>query len=179
MDHESYSDEYIARILRDVKRVAIVGASANINRPSYFVVKYLRGKGYDVVAVNPGLAGQTIAGAPVYAGLADVPAPIDMVDIFRNSEAALEITREAIREKERLGIRVVWMQLSVRNETAAAEAEAAGIEVVMNRCPKIEYGRLSGEIGWMGVNPGVLSSKRPLLGAGVQNQVIAGARKFE
>lgn len=177
MNHDRYDDTYIADVLSSVKSVAIVGASANISRPSYFVIKYLLGKGYAVHPINPGLAGKEILGQKVYATLADVPAPVDMVDIFRNSEAALEVTREAIREKDRLDVKVVWMQLSVRNEEAAAEAEAAGLRVVMNRCPKIEYGRLSGEIGWMGVNAGVVTSKRPLLGAGVQNQVINGIRR--
>ena len=172
MNHDRYDDSHIASILGTVRTVAMVGASANINRPSYFVIKYLGGKGFTLKPVNPGLAGQQILGFPVYAALADVPAPVDMVDIFRNSEAALEITREAIRLKDRLGIKVVWMQLSVRNDEAAREAEAAGLTVIMNRCPKIEYGRLSGEIGWAGVNPGVISSRRPLLGQGLQNQVL-------
>jgi hypothetical protein len=99
-----------------------------------------------------------------------------MVDIFRNSEAALAITREAIALKDRLGIKVIWMQLSVHNDVAAVEAEAAGLLVVMNRCPKIEYGRLSGEIGWAGVNAGVISSRRPMLGSGLQNQRLSGKR---
>ncbi len=172
MQHDAYDDDYIAGILGEVKTIAVIGASANINRPSFFVVKYLLGKGYTVFPVNPGLAGQTIQNTPVYGSLADLPAPVDMVDIFRNSDAALEISREAIREKARLAIKVLWMQLSVRNDVAAAEAEAAGLRVVMNRCPKIEYGRLSGEIGWIGVNPGVLSSRKPLLGRGVQNQIL-------
>lgn len=172
MNHDRYDDSYIAGILGSVKSVALVGASANINRPSYFVMKYLGGKGFTLKPVNPGLAGQSILGAPVYASLAEVPAPVDMVDIFRNSEAALGITREAIALKDTLGIRVIWMQLSVRNDEAAREAEAAGLTVVMNRCPKIEYGRLSGEIGWAGVNPGVVSSRRPLLGSGLQNQIL-------
>jgi predicted CoA-binding protein len=170
MSHDAYDDAYISAILSDVKSVAMVGASANINRPSYFVIKYLLAKGYRVHPVNPGLAGQEILGCKVFGALADVPAPVDMVDIFRNSEAALEVTREAIALKDRLSLAVVWMQLSVRNDTAAAEAEAVGLKVVMNRCPKIEYGRLSGEIGWAGVNPGVISARRPLLGKGVQNQ---------
>ncbi len=174
MNHDRYEDTYIAGILGAVRTIALVGASANISRPSFFVVKYLAAKGYQVHPVNPGLAGQEIAGHRVYGALDEVPAPVDMVDIFRNSEAALEVTREAIRLKDGLGIKVVWMQLSVRNDAAAAEAEAAGLQVVMNRCPKIEYGRLSGEIGWMGVNANVVSSRRPLLGSGVQNQVIAG-----
>jgi predicted CoA-binding protein len=138
----------------------MVGASGTNNRPSYFAMKYLLGKGYRVIPVNPGLAGQQILGQPVFAGLADVPPPVDIVDIFRSSAAALEIAREAIRLKDNLGIKVVWMQLGVRNDAAAAEAEAAGLQVVMNRCPKIEYGRLSSEISWMGVNSRTLSSKR-------------------
>ena len=140
-------------------------------------MKYLLAKGYTVHPVNPGLAGQEILGQRVYATLADVPAPVDMVDIFRNSEAALEITQEAIGLRDKLGISVIWMQLGVRNEAAAAEAEAAGLRVIMNRCPKIEYGRLSGEIGWAGVNSGMISSVRPKLAArGVQSHLIAGRK---
>src|SRR5262249_50566839 len=142
---------------------------------SYFAMKYLLGKGYEVIPVNPGLAGKEILGRKVYAALTDLAGAIDMVDIFRNSTAALEIVREAIRLKDKLGVRIIWMQLGVRNDVAAAEAEAAGLQVVMNRCPKIEYGRLSGEIGWAGVNAGTISSKRPLLGQrGLQNHIIAG-----
>ena len=170
MNHDRYSDAFIAGILGKAKTIAMVGASAASNRPSYFAMKYLLGKGYRVIPVNPALAGQEILGQPVVGALADVPAPVDMVDIFRNSEAALEVAREAILNKDRLGLKVIWMQLSVRNDIAAAEVEAAGLRVVMHRCPKIEYGRLSGEIGWAGVNAGVISSKRPLLGSGVQNQ---------
>jgi predicted CoA-binding protein len=177
MQHDRYDDTYIAGILSEVRTIAMIGASANISRPSYFALKYLVGKGYTVHPINPGLAGQEIVGQRVYASLAELPAPVEMVDIFRNSEAALGLTREAIALKGKLGLKVVWMQLSVRNDEAAAEAEAAGLKVVMNRCPKIEYGRLSGEIGWMGVNAGVVSSRRPLLGAGVQNQVIGGIRR--
>jgi len=177
MNHASYTDDYIAGILGDTRTIAMVGASAGTSRPSYFAMKYLLGKGYRVIPVNPALAGQAIQGQRVYASLADVPAPIDMVDIFRNSAVALKVTREAIRLKEKLGLKVIWMQLGVRNEKAAKEAEAARLAVVMNRCPKIEYGRLSGEIGWAGVNVGAISSKRPLLGGrGVQNHVIAGKR---
>ena len=173
MNHDSYGDDYIAEILGSVKTVAMVGASANVNRPSYFVMKYLAAKDYTPIPVNPGLAGKEILGARVYGALAEVPQPVDMVDVFRNSEAALEVTREAIRLKDKLGIKVIWMQLTVRNDAAATEAEAAGLQVVMNRCPKIEYGRLSGEIGWAGVNAGVLTSKRAVLGAGLQNQRLA------
>jgi predicted CoA-binding protein len=177
MNHDAYADPYIASILAEAKTIAMVGASAANNRPSYFAMKYLLGKGYEVIPVNPTLPGQEIQGRKVYAALADVPGPIDVVDIFRNSAAVLEVVREAIRLKDKLGIKVIWMQLGVRNDQAAAEAEAAGLQVVMNRCPKIEYGRLSGEIGWAGVASGALSSKRPLLGGrGVQNHVIAPKR---
>jgi predicted CoA-binding protein len=177
MNHDSYTDEYIAGILGRARTIAMVGASATSNRPSYFAMKYLLGKGYRVIPVNPGLAGQEILGQPVFAALADVPPPVDIVDIFRSSAAALEITRDAIRLKDELGIKIVWMQLGVRNGEAAAEAEAAGLLVVMNRCPKIEYGRLSGEIGWAGVNAGGISSKRPLLsGRGVQSHALPGKR---
>jgi len=177
MNHDTYTDPYIAAILAEAKTIAMVGASAASNRPSYFAMKYLLGKGYAVIPVNPTLTGQEIQGRKVFPSLADVPGPVDIVDIFRNSAAALEVVREAIRLKEKLGIKVVWMQLGVRNDQAAAEAEAAGLNVVMNRCPKIEYGRLSGEIGWAGVASGTLSSKRPLLGGrGVQNHVIAPKR---
>ena len=172
MNHDRYDDDHIAAVLGSVRSVALIGASSHMSRPSYFVMKYLGGKGYTLYPVNPGIAGQSILGHTVYASLADVPAPIDMVDIFRNSQAALEVTRDAIAQKDRLGLKVVWMQLSVRNDEAAAEAEAAGLTVIMNRCPKIEYGRLSGEIGWAGVNAGMISSRRPLLGSGVQNQII-------
>jgi len=173
MNHDRYDDAYIAAILNDIKVIAMVGASANSIRPSYFVMKYLLGKGFRVIPVNPGLVGQEILGQKVAASLAEIDEPVDMVDIFRNSEAALGIVREAIAHKNRLGLKIIWMQLTVRHDGAAAEAEAAGLKVVMNRCPKIEYGRLSGEIGWAGVNAGVVSSRRPQLGAvGVQNHVI-------
>ena len=173
MSHETYSDDLIAAILRDNTSVAMVGASANTSRPSYFAMKYMLGKGYRVVPVNATLVGQEILGQKVYATLADVPGPIGIVDIFRNSDAALEVTREAIAQKDRLGIRVIWMQLGVRNAQAAEEAEATGLQVIMNRCPKIEYGRLSGEIGWAGVSTGRISSIRPKLSPmGVQSHLI-------
>ena len=169
INHDSYDEAYIRGILTSVKSVAIVGASNNVVRPSYFVVKYLKSKGYRVFPVNPGIAGQEILGQKVYASLKDIPDPIDMVDVFRNSEAALGITEEAIA----IGAKVVWMQLTVRNDEAAALAEAAGLQVVMNRCPKIEYGRLSGEIGWAGVNSGTISNSRGAMGAvGLQNRVL-------
>lgn len=167
----TYRDEDIAAILSAARVFAFVGASANPNRPSYFAMKYLLAKGYDVVPVNPGLAGKELLGRQVYATLSEVPEPADVIDIFRNSEAALDVTREAIANKDRLGVKVVWMQLGVINHEAAKEANAAGLKVVMNRCPKIEYGRLSGEIGWAGVNSGMVSAKRPLLASsGVQDR---------
>lgn len=173
MNDLKYTDQYIAGILNGVRTFAFVGASANASRPSYFAMKYLLAKGYQVHPVNPGQAGSAILGRMTYGSLAEVPAPVDVVDVFRNSQAALEITREAIRLKDALGVRAVWMQLGVRNDEAAAEAEAAGLAVVMNRCPKIEYGRLSGELGWAGVNTRVVSSRQPKLAAfGVQNRVL-------
>jgi uncharacterized protein len=173
MNHDSYDDAYITSILNDVKTIAMVGASGNTSRPSYFAMKYMLAKGYRVIPVNPTMAGQSILDQPVVVSLADIAAPTEMIDIFRNSDAALEVTREAIALKDMLGLKVIWMQLGVRNDIATAEAEAAGLRVVVNRCPKIEYGRLSGEIGWAGVNKGVISSRRPLLGPGVQSQRIA------
>ncbi len=171
MNHDTYPDAYIRSIMQGVKTIAIVGASNNPARPSYIVTKYLAERGYDVVAVNPGLAGGEIVGRPVVARLADVPRPIDMVEIFRNSAAAGPIVDEALALDPKP--RVIWMQLSVRNDEAAARAEAAGVQVVMNRCPKIEYGRLSGEIGWQGVNSRILSAKRPTLaGKGFQKLTI-------
>jgi predicted CoA-binding protein len=173
MDHETYPDSFIAGILHEAKSFAIVGASANAVRPSYFVQKYLIAKGYRVFPVNPGQAGGEILGQKVVARLADLDGPVDVVEIFRNSEAALPVTQEAIALKDKLGLKVVWMQLGVRNGEAARLAEEAGLKVVMNRCPKIEYGRLSGEIGWVGVNNRLLSSQKPvLLGKGFQQLSI-------
>jgi uncharacterized protein len=158
-----YSDDFIKSILRSVKTMAMVGASANEMRPSYFAMKYLLGKGYVIHPVNPGMAGKKILRQMVYASLKDVPAPVDMVDIFRSAEFAPDIVAKALEEKERLGVKVIWMQLGVESEEAKAMAEAAGLAVVMNRCPKIEYGRLSGEIGWMGVHRKIIDNRKPLL----------------
>jgi uncharacterized protein len=158
MNHDNYSPDYIREILKSVKTIALVGASANTVRPSYFVMKYLIDKGYTVVPVNPGLAGQELLGQKVYASLAEIPVTIDMVDIFRNSDAAMAITEEALALPEKP--KVIWLQLSVRNDEAAAKAEQSGVKVVMNRCPKMEYGKLSGEWAWVGGNSGVISSKR-------------------
>ncbi len=161
MDHDTYPTDYIRDILRSVKTIALVGASDNDVRPSYFVLKYLFDKGYDVTPVNPLLAGKEILGRKVHATLKDIPHAIDMVDIFRNSAAAAAITDEAL-DLTPLP-KVIWMQLMVRNDAAAARAEAAGIKVVMNRCPKMEYGKLSGEWSWIGGNTGLISSRRQRL----------------
>lgn len=159
MNHDHYDDAYLADILASVRTIAMVGASPNPNRPSYFVMKYLQGKGYRIIPVNPGVAGQEILGERVYASLREIPEPVDMVDIFRNSEAAGPITDEAIA----IGAKVVWMQLQVRNDAAAERAERAGLRVVMNRCPKIEYSRLHGELSWGGFNSNIITNrKRPV-----------------
>ena len=163
VDHnQDYPVETIRRILLGTKSIALVGASNNPARPSFIVIKYLKERGYTIYPVNPGLAGQTIVDLPVYASLADLPGPVDMVEIFRNSQAAGPLTDEALAMP--VLPKVIWMQLSVRNDEAALRAEARGVEVIMNRCPKIEYGRFSGEIAWNGVNTGMISSKKPLLG---------------
>ena len=158
-----YPDDLIKSVLRSTKVIAMVGASANDMRPSYFAMKYLLAKGYVVHPVNPGLAGKEILGQTVYASLKDVPAPVDMVDIFRASEFAPGIVKEALAEKDRLGLKTIWMQLGVISEEAETLAKEAGLTVIMDRCPKIEYGRLSGEIGWMGVNRKVIDNRKPLL----------------
>jgi predicted CoA-binding protein len=158
MNHDNYPDSYIRGILNTVKTIAMVGISPKENRPSYFVFKYLLERGYRMVPVNPGQAGKEILGQKAYAKLSDIPAPIDMVDIFRASAFVMPIVQEALTLKPKP--QVIWMQLTVRDDAAAALAEAAGIKVVMDRCPKIEYGRLSSEISWMGINSRTLSSKR-------------------
>jgi predicted CoA-binding protein len=173
MDHGSYPDNYIAGILQEARSFAMVGASANTRRPSYFVLKYLLTKGYAVFPINPRHEGGEILGRKVFARLAALEEPVDVVNIFRNSEAALGIVRDAIALKDKLGIKVIWMQLGVRSDEAAALAEKAGLKVVMNRCPKIEYGRLSGEISWVGVNNRLISSQKPvMLGKGFQQLSI-------
>ena len=156
--HADYADADMRRVLRAVKTIAMVGASANWNRPSYFAMKYLQEKGYRVIPVNPkeAAAGNEILGETAYASLAEIPEPVDMVDCFREVGAIPAIAEEAIA----VGAKILWMQLGIRHDEAAKRAEGAGLTVIMNRCPKIEYGRLSGELGWMGVNTGVISSKR-------------------
>jgi predicted CoA-binding protein len=170
MDHDSYPDAYIRGILNTVKTIAMVGLSPKDNRPSYFAFKYLLERGYRMIPVNPGQAGREILGQKVYAKLADIPEPVDMVDIFRASQYAAGVVQEALALKPRP--QVIWMQLGVRNDEAAKLAEETGVKVVMNRCPKIEYGRLSSEIAWMGVNTRTLSSKKAQLGRGIQRMAL-------
>lgn len=158
MNHDTYDDNYIRSILNSVKTIAMVGASPVNVRPSYFAFKYLAQRGYDMIPVNPGQVGKSLMGKPFVASLADIDRPIDMVDIFRNSDAALPLVKDALTLNPLP--KVIWMQLGVRNDEACSLAEAAGLKVVMNRCPKIEYGRLSSEISWMGVNSRTLSAKR-------------------
>ena len=169
MNHDSYDDSYIRGILNTVKTIAMVGASEKENRPSYFAFKYLLERGYKMIPVNPRHAGEDMLGQRIFARLADIPEPVDMIDIFRGSQYALAIVQEALALKTRP--LVIWMQLGVRNDEAAALAEANGMKVVMNRCPKIEYGRLSSEIAWMGVNTRTLSSKKGTMG-GIQRMTL-------
>ena len=171
MDHDSYPDSYIRGILNTVKTIAMVGISPKDVRPSYFAFKYLLERGYRMIPVNPGQVGGDILGQPVFGKLAEIPEPIDMVDVFRAPQYVLAIVEEALALERRP--QVIWMQLGIRNDEAARLAEANGIKVVMNRCPKIEYGRLSSEIGWMGVNTRVLTSKRAKLsGRGIQRMSL-------
>jgi len=175
MSHDSYPDATIRRILTGTKSIALVGASDNPARPSWIVMKYLLARGFEVIPINPGKAGGEILGQRVYAALGDLDRPVDMVEIFRNSAAAGPIVDEALALEPKP--KTIWMQLSVRNDEAAAKAEAAGVEVIMNRCPKIEFGRLSGEISWQGVNSRVLSAKKATRAAtGVQKLTLGPGR---
>ena len=170
MAGQRYRDDDIRAILRSVRTIAMVGASPNPVRPSNFVLRYLVQKGYRVFPVNPGHAGRDIAGATAHARLADIPEPVDMVDVFRAAEAVPEVVEEALALSARP--RVIWMQLGIVHHGAAARAEAEGLTVVMDRCPKIEYGRLSGEISWAGVASGQISARRPERAAGFQRLAI-------
>jgi predicted CoA-binding protein len=158
MNHDLYDDDYIRGILNSVKSIAMVGASPVDVRPSYFAFKYLVQRGYDMIPVNPAHVGKSLLGRPFVASVTDIGRPVDMVEIFRSSDHIMPVVDEAL--KLRLLPKVIWMQLGGRDDLAAAKAEAAGIKVVMNRCPKIEYGRLSSEISWMGVNSRTISAKR-------------------
>jgi predicted CoA-binding protein len=151
-----YPDWQIRRILRDTNVIAMVGASTNWNRPSYFAMKYLQVKGFRIIPVNPRAAGEELLGETVYASLKDIPDPVEMVDIFQRADRVPAVVDEAIE----IGARIVWMQLTVRHDEAAKKAEAAGLTVIMDRCPKIEFGRLSGELGWSGINTRVITSRR-------------------
>lgn len=151
-----YDDRAIKKILSEVKTIAAVGLSANDMRPSYFSALYLRNKGYKIIPINPRYEGQDILGETALASLEDLAEAPDMVQVFRRSEEAPAVVEEAIG----IGAKVIWMQLGVRHDAAAKAAEDAGLKVVMDRCPKIEYGRLFGEIGWIGVNRRIVSAKK-------------------
>ena len=167
MNHDAYDDSYIREILNGVKTIAMVGASPVNVRPSYFAFKYLAQRGYDMIPVNPGQVGNSLMGKPFVASLRDIERPVDMVDIFRSSANIMPAVDETLKMIPLP--KVIWMQLGARDDAAAEKAEAAGVRVVMNRCPKIEYGRLSSEISWMGVNSRTLSSKRaPMPTQGMQ-----------
>ncbi len=157
--HDIYPDAKIRAILRQVRTMAMVGASTVWRRPSSYAMKYLQKKGFRVIPVNPHRVGEEILGETVHASLMDIPGHIDMVDIFRTSEEALDITKDVIAAKDAKGIKVLWMQLTVRNDPAAELAEKAGLTVIMDRCPKIEYARLSGELGWSGINSRIITAK--------------------
>ena len=159
----TYSDEYLADVLESVKTIAMVGASPNWVRPSHFAMKYLQRKQFRVIPINPSTQEISILGEQTYPNLTSVPENFEMVDIFRNSDAASSITDEAIELAKLKGIKVIWMQLGVENNEAALRAENVGLKVVMNRCPKIEFGRLYGELNWSGVNTKIISAKRPRL----------------
>lgn len=154
---QTYSDAFLRKILTRTRRVAVVGMSLNPVRPSYYVARYLKLKGFDVVPVNPGHAGQEVFGARVVASLADIEGGVDMVDIFRRPEHVPPIVDDALALFP--GLQTIWMQIGVVNEAAADVARERGVDVVMNRCPKIEYQRLFGELRMGGFNTGVISSK--------------------
>jgi predicted CoA-binding protein len=153
----SDTDAFLKKILTRTKTVAVVGVSMNPVRPSYYVARYLGLKGFKVIPVNPGHAGKTLFGETVVASLSEIDMPVDMVDIFRRSEAVPPIVDEALEAFPDL--QTIWMQIGVEHAEAAAKAEARGVDVVMNRCPKIEYQRLFGELRMGGFNTGVISSK--------------------
>ncbi len=173
-DRDRYSDDHIRKILLSVRSVAIVGASANKVRPSYFVATYLAAKGYDVYPINPGWAGKTIADAMTYASLEELPGPVDMVDYFRKPDFLPEFVSQIVQMPQLP--KVVWLQLGIRDDKVAEALEMAGITVIQNRCPKIEYARLCGEIGWCGFNRRVISSKKPILKPGFQHFSLGNDR---
>lgn len=162
LDHDRYTDAYLLGILEQVRTIAMVGASDDWKRPSYFAMKYLQEKGYRVIPINPRVAAQggSILGERAFASLREVPGEVDMVDVFRSSKDAGGVVDQALEVAREKGIRVIWMQLGVRDDQAAARAEAAGLAVVMNRCTKIEWGRLHRELAWGGFNTGIITSRR-------------------
>ncbi len=162
MDNLIYSDDFLRSALRDAKTIAGVGVSANQVRPSWFVMNYMSIRGYRILPVNPGIAGQSLFGQTVSASLSEIPkeeGDIHMVDIFRRSEHVTPIVEEAVATLLDRGLQTIWMQIGVINHEAAAIAEKAGLRVIMNRCPKMEYQRLMGELSWGGINSGIISSK--------------------
>lgn len=167
MNHDTYPDSLISQTLRNVKTVAMLGASANEVRPSFFVLKYMLLKGYAVTPINPGQADKAILGQTVHASLADLPEPVDMIDVFRPASALPGIVAEVLALA--WAPKVFWTQLTVRDDSAVAPLEARGITVIQDRCPKIEYARLSGEIGWNGINRRTISSRKPVIGKGFQS----------
>ncbi|MDH3667778.1 MAG: CoA-binding protein [Paracoccaceae bacterium] len=161
-DLPDYSDAELRAILTRTRTIAAVGVSLNDVRPSFFVARYLKTKGFRVIPVNPAYAGQEAFGETIHASLSGIPqevGPIDMVDIFRRSELAGAVVDEAIEALGPRGLKTVWMQIGVADPVAAKRAEKAGLTVIMNRCPKIEYQRLWGELRWGGINTGIISSK--------------------
>lgn len=172
-----YSDRHLRAILGSVKTIAVVGASPKPARPVYIVMKYLMSKGFRIIPINLGHAGGEILGQTVYARLRDIPEPVDMVDIFRRAEAVPGIVDETLALEPRP--RVIWMQLGIRHEQAAAKAEAAGLTVIMDRCPKIEYGRLCGENSWAGINSRVIDSRRPSATVAYQRFKLPGVAADE
>ncbi|WP_371225524.1 CoA-binding protein [Roseovarius sp. 2305UL8-3] len=153
---EDYTDNHLREILTRTKRIAVVGMSLNEVRPSYYVARYLALKKYEVIPINPGHAGKTAFGQTVLANLSEIEGPVDMVDIFRRSEHVPPVVDEALTLP---GLQTIWMQIGVWHEEAATKARAQGVDVIMNRCPKIEYQRLYGELRMGGFNTGVISSK--------------------
>lgn len=151
-----YPDELILGILRDSRTIAMVGASPNWNRPSYFAMRYLQRKGFRVIPVNPRALDAPILGEQVYPDLASIPVPVDVVDVFRRPEDVPPIAAAAVA----IGAKVLWLQLGIRNADAKAIAEAGGLTLIQDRCMKIEFGRLSGELSWSGINSGIVTSRR-------------------
>ncbi|MDE0942717.1 MAG: CoA-binding protein [Alphaproteobacteria bacterium] len=159
IDQLHYTDATLRNVLSTVRTIAMVGASGDWKRPSFFAMKYLQRRGYRMIPVNPGRAGTEILGETVYATLADVPGNIDMVDVFRANDAVPGLAEETIALVAEKQIKVFWLQLGIRDDAAARMLEEAGVQVIMDRCPKIEFARLAGELSWAGVNSGIVTSK--------------------